>query len=240
MMLIIILRSMEIVRNEDLGCELQIIKADEEVWFRGKTVCEILEYTDTNQAIRMHVREKHKKRLGDVNPVNLTGLKGNAKNQIFINEPGLYSLILKSKMPQAEAFQDWICEDVLPSIRKTGKYEIGKIETLKLDVSEEIDDLTEINYQISGMNIGNDRKTLLYEYIGESCLSGNISEAKAKIKLIPETVKKIHNLRQDDKIKTRLFTKLYDEFKVKKIEPIKQLEYVGQRNYDVPEDESFF
>lgn len=232
---------MEIIRNADLDCELQIIKSDDQIWFKGKTVCDALGYQNSNEALKMHVREKHKKSLGDVNPREILGLKGNAKNQIFISEPGLYSLIMKSKMPQAEEFQDWIYEDVLPSLRKTGKYEIKSDPLVgRGTLADEIDQLTEINEFISGMNIGSDRKKLLYDYVGTMCLSGKLDEAKVKVGGIGEITKKIINLRQKDTVKNQFFAKLYDEFKLPPETPKELNCYQGTRIYDVPEDKTFF
>ena len=91
-------------------------------WFRGKDVAMLLGYTDTNQAIRVHVDEDCRKKLEELGPVFDTGPDANAKNSIFINDVGLYSLILSSKKPEAKAFRRWVTSEVLPSIRKTGAY----------------------------------------------------------------------------------------------------------------------
>ena len=91
-------------------------------WFRGKDVAMFLNYADTNQAIRVHVDEDCRKKLEELGPVLNTGPDANAKNSIFINDVGLYSLILSSKKPEAKAFRRWVTSEVLPSIRKTGAY----------------------------------------------------------------------------------------------------------------------
>ncbi len=142
---------MEIIKNENLGCELQVIKTESEIWFKAKTVCDVLGYKNAPQALNDNVREKYQKRLGEVNHIPQICLKGNAKNQIFINEPGLYSLIMKSKMPQAEAFQDWIYEDVLPSLRRTGKYDMRTKVTNSID--EDIENLENMFQICSDMNL---------------------------------------------------------------------------------------
>lgn len=86
-----------------------------EPWFVGKDVAEVLGYSDTNQAIRKHVDEE------DRLTRSFNG-SGQNRGMIIINESGLYSLILSSKLPTAKAFKRWITHEVIPSIRKTGGY----------------------------------------------------------------------------------------------------------------------
>ena len=104
---------------------LSVIKNNDDVWFRGKSVATILGYTDLKQAIRKNVESEDKMKLGDFRGgVWETPLTNNEKNTIYINESGLYSLILRSKLDKAKKFKRWVTKDVLPSIRKTGKYEV--------------------------------------------------------------------------------------------------------------------
>ena len=136
--------SIQIMKNEDLKCELQYIVVDDEPWFRGLTVCKSLGYEKPRNALERHVRDKHKTRLKDFDRRPETGrLKIDVKSW-FISEPGLYSLIMHSKMKKAEKFQDWVYEKVLPSIRKTGKYEVPK--------PVESDPLQERRLQLDEMN----------------------------------------------------------------------------------------
>lgn len=88
---------------------------DDEPWFVGKDVAEVLGYADLNKAIAMHVDDEDK--LNDKTSSSL-GQRGGW----FINESGLYSLILSSKMPKAKEFKRWVTSEVLPSIRKNGAY----------------------------------------------------------------------------------------------------------------------
>ena len=105
---------MEIFTYE--GKKLNIIKKDDDIWFRGKTVAGILGYEDTKKAIFKHVDEEDKcslKRLkskGD----DSSPLTRNAGNTIYINESGLYSLILRSDMDKAKEFKRWVTKEVLP------------------------------------------------------------------------------------------------------------------------------
>lgn len=91
-----------------------------EVMFVGKDVADILEYTNTAKAIRDHVDEEDKLTERIV-------LSGQNREVIFINESGLYSLILSSKMPNAKKFKHWVTAEVLPVIRKHGMYAIDEI-----------------------------------------------------------------------------------------------------------------
>jgi prophage antirepressor-like protein len=86
------------------GAKIRIVGTPDTPWFCGKDVANILEYKDTDQALRKHVRDRNKKKLIEIldisRPVILTGLEEFTSNElemIYINEAGLYSLILKSK-----------------------------------------------------------------------------------------------------------------------------------------------
>jgi prophage antirepressor-like protein len=105
---------MEIFRNEQFG-EVRAIEINGTGWLVGKDVAEKLGYKDTADAIKVHVEEEDK----------LTGqitVSGQRRNMILINESGLYSLVLSSKLPSAKTFKRWVTLNVLPSIRKYGLY----------------------------------------------------------------------------------------------------------------------
>ena len=105
-------------KNEDLGLELKsYIDKQQNVWFRGKDVANILGYSDTNQAIRKHVDNEDQKSC----PVETTG---QVRWCIFLNESGFYSLVLSSKLESAKKFKKWVTSQVLPSIRKYGYYKL--------------------------------------------------------------------------------------------------------------------
>ena len=101
---------------------IQYILVDDIPWFRGKEIATILGYTNTKKAIIDHVDEEDKKKMDEVGGNKTLPLDYNAKNTTLINEPGLYSLILSSKKPEAREFKKWVMSEVLPSIRKTGSY----------------------------------------------------------------------------------------------------------------------
>ena len=101
------------------GCEpVRTIDKDGEIWFVGKDVAGILGYIETAKAIREHVEEEDK-------GVSVLDTPGGKQSMTIINESGLYSLILSSKLPTAKKFKHWVTSEVLPSIHKTGRYETG-------------------------------------------------------------------------------------------------------------------
>lgn len=105
--------------------QLSVIKQEDNIWFRAKTVAEILGYKNTKDAIIRHVDCEDKIKLGQFEKGRVSlPFKKNEKNTIYINESGLYSLILRSKLPAAKAFKRWVTSEVLPSLRKTGTYQL--------------------------------------------------------------------------------------------------------------------
>lgn len=97
------------------GSPVTVIMKDGEPWWVAKEVCDILEIGNPREAVkRLDTDEKNTVRITD-------GKRGNP-NRWIVNEPGLYSLIIRSHKPQAKAFKRWITHEVLPSIRKTGSY----------------------------------------------------------------------------------------------------------------------
>ena len=104
----------QIFKHEKFG-DIRTINKNGEPWFVGKDVAEVLGYADTRKAIRMHVDDDDKG--GDI-----LSTPGGRQQITIINESGLYSLILSSKLPQAKEFKRWVTNEVLPQIRKTGGY----------------------------------------------------------------------------------------------------------------------
>ena len=109
------MKELQIFSNESFG-EIRTISIDNEPWFVGKDVAEALGYSNPRKAIGDHIDDE------DKNTVTFRdGTSGNP-NQTVINESGLYSLVLSSKLPSAKQFKRWITSEVLPTIRKTGGY----------------------------------------------------------------------------------------------------------------------
>ena len=112
----------QIFSNEEFG-EIRTVAIDGEPWFVGKDVAEILGYANPNEAISDHVDDEDK-----LNSKTLSSFSANLgqRGGWLINESGLYSLIMSSKLPAAKKFKRWVTSEVLPSIRKNGGYIAGQ------------------------------------------------------------------------------------------------------------------
>lgn len=96
--------------------QVRTVVRDGEPWFVGKDVADILGYKNQRDALAKHVDDE------DKNSVAIRdGIQGNP-NKVVINESGLYSLIVASKLPTAKVFKRWVTSEVLPTIRKHGAY----------------------------------------------------------------------------------------------------------------------
>lgn len=97
------------------GQDVRTVIINNEPYFVGKDVAEILGYTNSRQALKNHVDEDDK-------GVSKCDTPGGKQDLVIINESGLYSLILSSKLPQAKEFKCWVTSEVLPTIRKHGMF----------------------------------------------------------------------------------------------------------------------
>ena len=104
----------QIFTSEVFG-EIRTCQVNNQIMFVGKDVATALGYTDPQKALKMHVDNDDKLTRQIV-------VSGQGRRTYIINESGLYSLILSSKLPQAKAFKRWVTAEVLPQIRKTGGY----------------------------------------------------------------------------------------------------------------------
>lgn len=105
----------QIYSNPDFG-QIRTVSIDNEPWFVGKDVTDILGYQNGSRDINRHVDEDDRRNYQNgTSDINNRGV-------IIINESGLYSLILSSKLPNAKEFKRWVTSEVLPSIRKHGAY----------------------------------------------------------------------------------------------------------------------
>lgn len=115
---------LQLFQHEQFG-DLRTFDENGEIWFVGKDVAVALGYAVAHKAITAHVDEEDRKKVDIRGGQNAPLGNDNLKSATWlINESGLYSLILSSKLPAAKAFKRWVTSEVLPSIRKTGKYEI--------------------------------------------------------------------------------------------------------------------
>lgn len=111
-----------VFKNQEFG-QIRSLMIEGEPWFVGKDVAQALGYSNTADAVKKHVVGEDKQHF---NLRNLQTLKMSNYGATIINESGLYSLILSSKLPAAQKFKRWVTNEVLPAIRKTGSYSVNQ------------------------------------------------------------------------------------------------------------------
>lgn len=110
------MKDIQIFNNPEFG-QVRTVVIDDEPWFVAADVCRALDIGNSRQAVtRLDDDEKNTVTLND-------GIPGNPEKTV-VNEPGLYSLVLGSRKPEAKAFKRWITHEVIPAIRKTGGYHV--------------------------------------------------------------------------------------------------------------------
>lgn len=132
--------------------QVRVVEINSEPWFVGKDVAEILGYKKPLNALATHVDEDDSLKQG------LTDSLGRVQETIIINESGLYSLILASKLPSAKRFKRWVTSEVLPTIRRHGAYMTDqKIEEILSDPDTIIKLATELKSEREGRLIAEQR-----------------------------------------------------------------------------------
>lgn len=127
------------------GADIRMVQDEnKEVWFVADDVCKVLGYKNTKAAIAAHcdkVTDSKDMVEGETElckKITVKDANGQGRAMIAINEPDLYRLIMRSRMPDARKFEKWVVEDVLPTIRKTGKYAVKR----KIDYASATDATT--------------------------------------------------------------------------------------------------
>lgn len=106
--------------------EVRSLLLNNEPWFVGKDVAEALGYSKARNAIATHIDSEDKK------DAPIQGTLGGVQEMTVINESGLYSLVLSSKLPSAKKFKRWVTSEVLPALRKTGQYQVKELSGQEL------------------------------------------------------------------------------------------------------------
>ena len=120
------MNNIAIFQNPDFG-QIRTLQINNEPWFVGKDVAEALGYSNSRKALADHVDND------DKNTVTIRdGIPGNP-NLVVINESGLYALIFGSKLESAKKFKRWVTSEVLPTLRKTGHYEMPGHSAVNID-----------------------------------------------------------------------------------------------------------
>ena len=106
--------------------EVRSLLINSEPWFIGKDVADVLGYKNHNDALSKHVDGE------DKDTIAIRDSIGRNRNTPIINESGLYSLVLSSKLPSAKKFKRWVTSEVLPALRKTGQYQVKELSGQEL------------------------------------------------------------------------------------------------------------
>ena len=141
---------------------LRVYGTVNDMWFSAKDVANILEYKDTTQAVRKNVDNEDTcilENLGESTgrPLNSQG------HSVLINESGLYSLILRSRKPEAKQFKRWVTSEVLPQIRKTGSYNNILVNQKQLKV-QETKDIIDLFDRIQTAHLSDRDRLLFLDY----------------------------------------------------------------------------
>lgn len=172
--------------------EIRSLIINDDPWFVGKDVAEILGYERPDNAIRNHVDDEDKL-------MHQISAAGQNRNMLIINESGLYSLILSSKLPSAKEFKRWVTSEVLPAIRRTGKYEIpdSPMSALKLmfEATKQTNERVEI--------IETDVKDLKEN---KSLNPGEYNYLNTQVRKRVRTIKEVRNLDLDSQQNRKLYS----------------------------------
>ena len=186
--------NLEIFNNSSFG-ELIVLVKNNVAWFIGKNIANALGYKDTKSALSDHVDKEDKEifKGGDL-PLfssQTSTFKIPNRGLTIINESGLFSLILSSKLPAAKKFKRWVTSEVLPSIRKTGSYTINKLnnDELKIKQQEVEARLKEANRLTAELwlRLGDRTNIKEYKQIAESYAANTL--AGTEVFALPEVTK---------------------------------------------------
>ena len=166
------MNALKIYENAEFG-QIRTVEINGEPWFVGKDVAETLQYTNPQKAVREHVDEEDK-------GVNEMDTPGGMQQIVIINESGLYSLILGSRLESAKRFKHWITSEVIPSIRKTGSYNLPQTYADALrelaNKAEEAERLALVNRKLEEQNLRMRPKEIFADAVATSKTSILVGE----------------------------------------------------------------
>ena len=197
----------QIFNNPDFG-DIRTVTIDGEPWFVGKDVAEALGYVKARNAIREYVAEEDALKQGIPS-------EGGIQQTTIINESGLYSLIFGSKLESAKKFKKWVTSEVLPSIRKTGSYQMpvttaDKIMLLAqghMELQQEVDsikkDMESLKMDLPILPVEEDRITSAVKRKGLAVMGGKTSNVYRDKSIRRKVYQGIYaNLKYNFQIKT--------------------------------------
>ena len=218
------MNELKIFKNEEFG-EVRSLSVDSDPWFVGKDVARALGYGEgksLNNAIARHVDEEDKGVTEMVTP-------GGKQNVIIINESGLYSLVLSSKLPTAKKFKRWVTSEVLPAIRKTGQYQVptNPMNILKLTyeaLNQTNENVAKHDLRITELEQNKLLSTGEYNYIGKA-IRNKVKQVKSELNMVlvqKQTSQIYHAINRD--LNRFIGIKTRSQFKAKDFD--KALEFI--------------
>lgn len=115
------MNDLQVFNNDEFG-QIRTVDIDSQIWFVGKDVATALGYSNTSDALGTHIDDDDKKMGSENATPYITDTLGRKQYPLYINESGLYALVLGSRLKGAKKFKKWITAEVIPSIRKNGGY----------------------------------------------------------------------------------------------------------------------
>lgn len=184
------MNNITIFNNSEFG-NLRGLEINNEPWFVGKDVAEALGYSNSSKAVITHVDDDDKKKI----MLKADSQNGNVVTEAnIINESGLYSLILSSKLPNAKRFKRWVTSEVLPSLRKTGTYSLATRNYSDLSTN------TQTLYLMLDSIAENERRVRQLE--GDvGLIKTDVETARENLKTAASAIKSESNWRSDIKNK---------------------------------------
>lgn len=167
---------MQVYTYNDKDVQLRTKVIDGNPWFVAKDLCEILELEDVRRAVEP--LDEDEKLTGEIFQ------SGQMRSMWLVNESGLYALVIRSRKPEAKKFRKWVTSEVLPSIRKTGRYEVGASSSSSAVVRHPRRSRSEL--------VNAELLNLLW-LIGESLQQGEIREVALELGVSRQTVSKVLN-----------------------------------------------
>lgn len=176
----------KVFENEEFG-KVRVVIIDGEPWFVGADIAKILNYADAPQSIRVNCKHARKVDLYARQGHN----RGNSEVYV-IPESDVYRLVMRSKRPEAEKFEEWVTEEVLPSIRKTGSYVADPFyeyrDRLPKDYVEalrQLADVVEENEQLKLENEEMQPKAEYYDTLVDSSMYTNLTDTAKELGMAP-------------------------------------------------------
>lgn len=186
----------KIFENAEFG-QMRTVQLNNETYFVGKDVAEALQYNEPHKAIQRHVQEDDRTK----HPV--TDSTGREQETWVITESGLYALIFGSKLESAKRFKHWVTSEVLPSIRKTGQYQMENLSTAMRAILMHDEKIVKIESRMDKLEFDNplygseaDELSSHVKRKGVAVLGGKKSEAY-----------------KDNNIRSKVYRDIYDQIK---------------------------